>query len=236
MQPTTLDFIGIREERQNQNDKIVFDSIKNSNFDLFKKSINNDKYKLWLNKLNTSKEEIFLKCQTDDMFCLLFSGIISKISSRQGSRDEQKQLEVCNNISQHYGIIIENLSNDGLRPTVDGEIITKSEMISRNIPKDCTLKSFDARINGVINGFLSAKVVMGSGGHQDNVFMEIDELANWWKTFKSISPEILVLLIDTNLNRKFDKIKEKYRDVSNIKVFNHITFQNYIIENYQILN
>ena len=126
--------------------------------------------------LNLSQEEIFLKCQLDDIFCLLFSSSISKTASRQGSNDEQLQLEVCNNISQHYDIIVENLHNDGPRPTLNGEILTRNEITLRNIPKNCTLKSFDAKINGVINGFLSAKVVIGNGGHQDNVFREMDEL------------------------------------------------------------
>ena len=236
MQPTILDFKTIREQRQNQNDKIVFDSIINNNLELFEISINNNKYERLKTILNLSQEEIFLKCRTDDIFCLLFSSSISKTASRQGSNDEQLQLEVCNNISQHYGIIVENLHNDGPRPTLNGEILTRNEITLRNIPNDCTLKSFDARINGVINGFLSAKVVMGNGGHQDNVFREMDELANWWQTHRNNSPEILVLLIDTNLTGKFDEIKEKYSDVENIKVFNHITFQTYIIENYQILN
>ena len=236
MQPTILDFINIREQRQNQNDQIVFDSIINNNLELFERSINNNKYERLKTILNLSQEEIFLKCQLDDIFCLLFSSSISKTASRQGSNDEQLQLEVCNNISQHYDIIVENLHNDGPRPTLNGEILTRNEITLRNIPKNCTLKSFDARINGVINGFLSAKVVIGNGGHQDNVFREMDELANWWQTHRNNSPEILVLLIDTNLTGKFDEIKEKYSDVENIKVFNHITFQNYIIENYQILN
>jgi len=42
----------------------------------------------------------------------------------------------------------------------------------------------------------------------------------------------LVILIDTDLHKKFDRMKEKYSKVANIMVYNHYDFQNYIITTY----
>ena len=82
-----------------------------------------------------------------------------------------------------------------------------------------------------MNGFISAKVAYGGGGHQDNVFEEMDTLAEWWKKYKYETGEILIVLIDTDLITKCTRIKEKYNNVNNIMVFNHI-FQQYMINTY----
>ena len=74
----------------------------------------------------------------------------------------------------------------------------------------------------------------GSGGHQDNVFEEMDTMCNWWKEFKKKenTDDILVILIDTDLTSKFNRLKNKYSDIANIKVCNHIGLQQYIIDTF----
>ena len=121
MQPTILDFKTIREQRQNQNDKIVFDSIINNNLELFEISINNNKYERLKTILNLSQEEIFLKCRTDDIFCLLFSSSISK-TALDKSNDEQLQLKYVI-IYPNIGIV-ENLHN-GSKTYIKGDINKK---------------------------------------------------------------------------------------------------------------
>ena len=91
------------------------------------------------------------------------------------------------------------------------------------------LKSFDAEISGKINGFVCAKVCYGSGGHQDNVFEEMDTVCEWWKKYKFNTNEILVILIDTDLEKKQLRLKEKFIDIDNIKIFNHIEFQHHLL-------
>lgn len=132
------------------------------------------------------------------------------------------------------GIEIINLTSTAIRPTKNGIIITKKEMKEKNISKDSCLKSFDGKLLGKINGYIAAKVSFGSGGHQDNVFEEMDTLAEWWYNYKKDTDEYLIILIDTDLEDKFNRIKLKYEICNNIQIFNHYDFQEYIISKYYI--
>lgn len=230
--PIELDFKDIRNVRQRNNNKTVYESIKNNDMKTFDENINFEEFKRSLQDLELTKEEFLKKCCEDDYFCKLASRNISKNASRQGSKDEIEQLRTCNFTSQKCGVLITNLTSTALRPTKDGQIVSKDEMKSKTIPKDCCLKSFDGLISGKMNGYISAKVAYGNGGHQDNVFEEMDVISEWWKTYKLNTTEILVLLIDTDLKDKFKRIKEKYNDIQNIMVYNHIELQEYIINKY----
>ena len=44
--------------------------------------------------------------------------------------------------------------------------------------------------------------------------------------------DLFVVMIDTNLTDKFNELKKKYNKISNIFVGNHITIQQYFIDNY----
>tara|TARA_Y100000992_G_scaffold150930_1_gene100660 strand:+ start:904 stop:1821 length:918 start_codon:yes stop_codon:yes gene_type:complete len=228
-----LNFQDIRSTRQQQNNITVYANIKNGEKDKFYKNINTKELERMLTEEEWTFEEFWAHAQKDDMFCKMSARLLSKCASRQGSKDEYVQLEVCGTTSEKCGVNIKNLSATALRPTKDGKIITQQDMKTQKIKKDCCLKSFDGSIQGKMTGYISAKVAFGSGGHQDNVFEEIDTVAEWWKTYKSAeTQEFLVLLIDTNLEEKFARIKEKYDQVENILVFNHREFQEYIIERY----
>ena len=234
LKPIEQNFKDIRKVRQTKNNKIVYESLREGNLERLYKIINRKEYNRTLEDLDLTEEEFVSKCKDDDLFARLASRNISKNASRQGSKDETEQIITCNLTAKKCGVSIENLTATGLRPTKDGSIVSKLEMKNKGITMDCCLKSFDANISGKINGFISAKVSYGGGGHQDNVFEELDTLSEWWKKYKSESEELLVILIDTDLINKFTTIKEKYRSVNNVKVFNHIEFQQYMISKYYI--
>ena len=234
LKPIEQNFKDIRKVRQNINNKIVYESLREGNLERLYEIINHKEYNRTLEDLELTEEVFVSKCKDDDLFARLASRNISKNASRQGSKDETEQIRTCNLTAEKCGVSIENLTTTGLRPTKDGSIVSKLEMKNKGITMDCCLKSFDANISGKINGFISAKVSYGSGGHQDNVFEELDTLSEWWKKYKSESEELLVILIDTDLINKFTTIKEKYRSVNNLKVFNHIEFQQYMISKYYI--
>lgn len=232
--PIEQNFKDIRTVRQINNNKIVYESLRKGELKTFYKNVNLKEYKRTLEDLELTEAEFVLKCKDDNLFAKLASRTISKNASRQGSKDETEQLKTCNITSHKCGILIKNLTSTELRPTKDGSIVSNDEMKIKQIQKDYCLKSFDAKISGNISGFIAAKVAYGSGGHQDNVFEEMDTIAEWWTKYKSESEEILIILIDTDLITKITALKKKYSNVNNVKVFNHIEFQHYMINTYYI--
>lgn len=228
----SVNFKNLRINRQKNNNLSVFNCIKNNNKIEFYKKINEKELLRILEELNFNFEDFWNKCCKDDIFSKLVACHLSKCASRQGTKDEDEQLRICNITAMLCGIEIINLTSTAIRPTKNGTISTKKEMKDHNISKDCCLKSFDGKICGKINGYISAKVSFGSGGHQDNVFEEMDTLAEWWCNYKKNTDEYLIILIDTDLEDKFNCIKLKYEKCHNIKIFNHYDFQEYIILNF----
>lgn len=233
--PIKIDFKNRRNCRQKKNNMVVLSSIKENNIDNFYKYINQKELTRFLEEWNMTIDLFWKKCREDDDFSKLVSYHFSIKSSRQGSTDEKEQIMICNIISKNFGIHIESLHTTDIRP-YHNEVINKQEMKKRNIKKDECLKSFDGKISGVITGYMSCKVVYGYGGHQDNVFDEMNNLLEWWCKYKINSIEMLFIIIDTDLFDKFDFIKEKYKQYNNIKVFNHLDFQTYIISNFSLVN
>ena len=92
---------------------------------------------------------------------------------------------------------------------------------------DC-LKSFDAKISGLVKGWVFAKVAFGEGGHQDNVFSEAHQFVEWADNYGT-SDQLYVVLVDTDLNHKFKESKQKPTKPNTI-VCNHVEFQRFIID------
>jgi hypothetical protein len=227
-----INFKDIRSIRQKNNNMIVYLCIKNNKKKDFYENINKNKLERILDELELSFDQFWKKCSDDIYFAKLASSSLSKCSSRQGSIDEAEQLRICNITTKLCGVNITNLSSKTFRPTKDGNIISQIEMKQKNITKDCCLKSFDGKISGRMKGYIAAKVSFGYGGHQDNIFEEMDILANWWSNYKIEENEYLIILIDTDLKYKFTCLKTKYKKINNIKVFDHFELQEYIINKY----
>lgn len=229
---THVDFKEVRIVRQQNNNKTVKGSMESDDRDTFYKNINKKELERTLKELGVEFEVFWEKCKNDDMFAIGLAGRLAINASRQGSKDETEQLRTCNFTTQACGVNIVNLPPTGTRPTKDGKLVSKKEMKAQNITKDYCLKSFDGEISGEMTGFIAAKVAFGNGGHQDNVFEEMDTVAEWWKRFKKNSSDYLIILIDTDQDNKFKCIRDKYDTCDNIKVFNHVQFQEYVISNY----
>lgn len=226
------DFQDIRSNRQKNNNKSVYESILNDDKTQFNNKTNKKEVDRTIDELEMTFDDIWKKSREDNTFCKLFASRVSVCASRQGSNDETEQIQTCNLTAMKCGVNIKNLSATAYRPTKDGQILSGAEIKKMKIQKDCCLKSFDASIDGKMKGYISAKVAYGSGGHQDNVFEELDTVAEWWSKYKSNTEEYLVILVDTDLHEKFARIKDKYAKVSNIMVCSHYHFQEYIITNY----
>lgn len=223
-----LNLLNLRNNRQNLNNKLVYNEIINGKIN--EKNINNKKFIRIINELNISKEEILQKCKNDIYFAKLLSINISKISSQQGNKDEYLQLYIINKICNKCNIYINNIEK--YRPTKDGKIISEKEYKTNKISKLDCLKTFDAKITGKINGWIFAKVVIGNGGHQDNVFQEAIYLCDWVIKNK-IYNEYFFILIDTDMYKRFNEISQKYNNITPfLIVCNHITIQEYFINNF----
>jgi hypothetical protein len=236
IQPIERDFKDIREVRQLNNNAIVYESINRESLKEFLSNINIKEFERTLKDLELSQDEFLEKCKNDRYFCKLASRLLSKCASRQGSKDEAEQFRTCNLITKQFDIHIKNLTATELRPTKDGNIYSKEEIKKLKIPMDCCLKSFDGSISGKMTGYISSKISFADGGHQGNVFEEMDTLAGWWSKYQIDESIYLVLLIDTNLTDKFSRIRDKYSNIKNILVFNHVEFQQYVIKNYSLDN
>jgi hypothetical protein len=222
--PIIIDFSNVRQERQRINNLLAIDSIIKNNLT---KNINIKEYNRILTELEITQDALLNKCNNDNLFLILLASKIAINASRQGVKDEELQINTCNITSSKFNIIIEKLSVSEFRPTKSGEIVSNIKMNNKN---DC-LKSFDAKISGIITGWVFAKVVFGNGGHQDNVFEEAYTYCEWIIKYGNKN-ELFIVLIDTNLNAKFEELKQKYINISNIIIGNHIAIQQYFIDNY----
>ena len=161
---------------------------------------------------------------------------ISKMASRQGTKDEAFILQKCNETISQFGVYIENLSTVAYRPTKDGRILTNNQYKKSGLKKNNCLKSFDAKLSGKVKGWVFAKVAYGKGGHQDNVFAEAHEFGEWVE--KHGSPDQLyIMLIDTDLTREFEALKLRFNfginnNKSRIIVCNHVDFQQMFIQHF----
>ena len=230
----TLPLKKLRASNQIENNKLVFDAIMKDDKKMFKNTINPKELERTLTDLNFSCEKLLRECREDPTKCTLLSRLISKNASRQGSKVEKLQLTTCNTFSKQYGITIKKLSAKAYRPTKGGIIVDQKCMMDQSIQKHECLKSFDGKISGKINGWIFAKAVYASGGHQDNVFEEADVFCKWVSTFKSDSNELFVLLIDTDLTEKFTMLKEKYCN-ENLFIGGHVSFQQFICDKYDLI-
>ena len=188
-----------------------------------KSSINFKSLDRLAEQLNTDRNYLYEKCKSDYEYALTLAHGCSILSSRQGSRDETFVLDEINKVSSTYGIYIQSLNNQDLRPTKDGFLLNKNEFKVSGLSKLDCLKSIDGVINGKVNGYIFAKIVFVEGGHQDNVFHEAAQFGDWAHKYAK-EDKIYVILVDTDLQNKYNELKEKY-DSDNIWVVNHVEFQ-----------
>ena len=231
VEPIVLDIFNLRENRQNVNKKLALKSLKSHNFT---KNVNIDEYNrvlMELKEVDKTEKDLLEECDKNIVLVTILIGRIAINASRQGSKDEKQQIDTVNKTTSKFGITLTNLSTTTYRPTKSGEILNQKEIKTRKIQKNDCLKSFDAKIEGKINGWVFAKVVIGNGGHQDNVFEEAHTFCDWVVKFGKTS-ELYILLIDTNLTSIFDNLKNKYEHFPHLLIGNHVQVQQYFIDNY----
>lgn len=230
LQPIILDCLNLRSERQKINNLSALDALIEGNLEMLTKHSNVKEVERVLIELDMAIENVFDKCKSDLIFAKILAGRIAILASRQGTKDEELQLNTCNLTTSKFGITIENLNATAYRPTKCGKIVNKQEC--KKYEKNGCLKSFDGKIDGRVKGWIFAKVVFGNGGHQDNVFEEAHTFCDWVCKFGN-DAELYVVLIDTDLTSQFEELKKKYHK-NNILVVNHVDFQQYMIDRFSV--
>jgi hypothetical protein len=232
VKPIRIDILHLRQERQTRNNRLCLESLAKKDIT---KNINIKAFEIVLQVLEMSKSQILDKCSEDACFAKLLALKVSVNASRQGISDEILQINCCNETASKFGIFFDKLHSKQYRPLKNGCIVSAQQIKQENISKNDCLKSFDAKITGRVQGWVFAKVVIGSGGHQDNVFEEASQLCEWVENF-GCNEELYVVLIDTDHLPKIQELQKKFAasTYTNLLVGNHITVQEYFIENYSL--
>ena len=237
IKPISIPCSKLRNGRQQENNKLALQAILNKSCD-DASMCNTKKYKRLLSHLNLTANEFYKQCSENSILLKTAGFSISIDSSRQGSKDERLVLDTCNKTAKKLGIKIDNLSSVAFRPMKTGVILTNKEVkeLKKNgkfSNNNNSLKSFDAKISGKVNGWIFHKLCYSNGGHQDNVGKECFEMAEWFQKYKK-SEDLAVLLIDTDRQKELQQLKTSVHDPQNgLIVVNHIEFQQYLIDNYK---
>jgi hypothetical protein len=218
------DFPSLRAERQKDN----YVAVTESGWE----DINQKALERAVVNIGLSVEELKEKAERDVHFQRAMEIILAKNSSRQGTKDEHTIINGVANALRPYGVNIEALGVNALVPIRNSCLVVPRKQAKNDFDKKDLLKSFDfcgsvEKTNQQIFGF--AKVVLGNGGHQDNVFHEAREVIEWARQYGD-KDALYVFMIDTDDALKFEDFKKlENGGGENIWVVNHKTFQKRIL-------
>ena len=175
-----------------------------------------------------NESQILLYIEKDPVARSLMGMICSINSSRQGAKDEDY---VISGIKEALEPRLPNFNIDNLKPNDmvpirgTGEVLTRKKA-KKKYSKTEMLKSFD--FNGKVGGKLfygSAKIVVGKGGHQDNVLHEEADLLRWLSSHRKKDCFYFILLdFEGHDPKDIEDIKGS-NNMSNVFICNHIELQ-----------
>ena len=127
MKVQKVDCKNLRVIRQKENNDIMLRLLQSGDITLVKHLCNIKELSRLLEDLQIDEEQLLQKCANDLLFAKVISRQISKMASRQGTKDEAFILKKCNETTSKVGIYIENLSTTAFRPTKKGRILTNNQ-------------------------------------------------------------------------------------------------------------
>ena len=127
MEVQKVDCKDLRVERQKENNDTMLKLLQSGDITLVKRFCNIKELSRLLEDLQIDEEQLLQKCKDDLLFAKVISRQISKMASRQGTKDEAFILQKCNETTSEVGIYVENLSTVAYRPTKDGRILTNNQ-------------------------------------------------------------------------------------------------------------
>ena len=127
VEPIQIDCKDLRVERQQENNNTMMQLLQNGNMTLVKRFCNiKELYRLFKD-LDIDEQKLINKCADDLLFAKSVGRQISKMASRQGTKDEAFILQKCNETISQFGVHIENLPTVAYRATKDGRILTNNQ-------------------------------------------------------------------------------------------------------------
>ena len=110
VEPIQIDCKNLRVERQKENNNTMLQLLQGGNMTLVKRFCNIKELSRLLKDLQIDDKQLLLKCKDDLLFAKSVGRQISKMASRQGTKDEAFILKKCNETTSKVGIYVENLS------------------------------------------------------------------------------------------------------------------------------
>jgi hypothetical protein len=220
-----VDVLNLRTERQKYNDELVYNLLTNkTNRTDIEKSINGKALERILLEEKMTYEQLLEQC-VNPFITRSISRNISINASRQGKIDEKLIIDGISSVMSTYDINIKGCDVNGIRFCNDGRVLDGKSFKKENLDKDTdSMKSIDGIIEGIVNGYIFAKVVIGGGGHQDNVLGESIKFIDWVNKFGS-DDKLYVVLVDGE-----DLSKIKNLEKENLWIVNHLELQKRLIE------
>lgn len=223
----TIDnFSDIRSTRQVKN----YDSVLESGYST--KHVNKKALHRVCDYTSLNEQQLKKRALDDPLVAKLLSMLLAINASRQGVKDEEVVINGVAKFLSPRGVDIKMLGVNELVPIKgDSSVLDRDRAIAR-FGKEKLLKSFDfygkiRNTNKPIYGF--AKICLGNGGHQDNVYAEAREVIEWAHSYGDKSA-LYVFLIDTDDNSKFTKFEKLASNKKeNIWICSHKTFQEKIL-------
>ena len=114
VEPIQIDCKNLRVERQKENNDTMLKLLRSGDITLVKRYCNIKELSRLLEDLQIDDKQLLLKCKGDPLFAKVISRQISKMASRQGTKDEAFILQKCNETTSKVGIYVENLSTTSL--------------------------------------------------------------------------------------------------------------------------
>lgn len=217
-----------KEEKQKQNIQNAFDYLVSKKG---KSKINEKALDRFMSQMESvlgmSQEQVYDKIENDIEYAFAVASIVAVLASRQGISLETEILMGLEKELLENGTVqtFEDLPAQGPNawfPERDtGELLC--EVKGKQVNADKYLKSIDGTFTTFdgTTGLISAKVLSGQGGHQDNVEAELIEFAKWTKKHQELYPNecIYVCLVDGR------KMNNKIEETDRLWVCDHIEFQ-----------
>ena len=221
-------FSDLRKNRQRRNNKECANS-------LLKDCVNTQQKQRMFNDLLEefpneflNEQDIDLYVQSNPIVRSVMGMLCSIKSSRQGTKDESYVINGIKKVMEPRleGFTIDNLGvNKKIPIRGTGEVLSRREA-KKKYDKTKMLKSFD--FAGKIAGksfFGSAKILVGKGGHQDNVLHEEADLVRWLRAHAQPDCYYFILLdFEDHATQDLDDLK-KLNNMNNVFICDHVELQ-----------